>query len=339
MTTQRYRLLGTTGCRISRLALGTMTFGEAWGWGASPAACRDLLDRYLATGGNVVDTSSNYTDGESESIVGDLLGARRDRVVLSTKYTLTDDPGDPNAGGNHRKNMVRSVEASLRRLRTDRVDLLWMHMWDGMTPVDEVARALDDLVRAGKVLHVGYSDSPAWLVARGVALAEWRGWTRPAAVQLPYSVASRDAERELIPMAAAHGLTVFTWGALEGGVLTGKYAGGEGARRYAAASARGLACAQALAEIAADAGCTPAQAAIAWQLMRPSPGAIVPIIGARTAGQLDENLGAVDVDLDAAALARLDAVAQPQLGFPLDFLRSDEVTHLIFGTTRTLIDA
>src|SRR3981081_272475 len=199
----RYRLLGSSALRVSEVALGTMTFGERWGWGAEPAGAGRMLDVYLDRGGNFVATASNYTDGESEEQLGELLEGRRERVVLATKYTLTSRPGDPNAGGNHRKNLVQTLEASLRRLRTDRIDLLWMHMWDGITPIDEVVRALDDLVTAGKVHAIGISDTPGWGISGAWATAELRGWSRPAAIQLPYSLSGRDAERELLPMASA----------------------------------------------------------------------------------------------------------------------------------------
>src|ERR1051326_1354613 len=229
----KYRLLGRSAMRVSELGLGTMTFGEKWGWGAPLEECRRMLDLYLDRGGNFVDTASNYTDGQSEAFLGELLGDRRERIVLATKYTLTSNPQDPNAGGNHRKNMVQSVERSLRRMRTDRIDLLWMHMWDGMTPVEEVMRGFDDLVAAGKVLAIGISDTPAWVVSRGLAVAELRGWTVPSAIQLPYSISGRDAERELLPMASQLGLAVTAWGLLNGGVLTGKYGRSDGtARRH-----------------------------------------------------------------------------------------------------------
>src|SRR5207247_377303 len=200
----------------------TMTFGEKWGWGASLEESRRMLHLFLDRGGNFVDTASNYTDGQSEAFLSELLGDRRERIVLATKYTLTSNRQDPNAGGNHRKNMVQSVERSLRRMRTDRIDLLWMHMWDGMTPIEEVMRAFDDLVASGKVLAVGISDTPAWVISRGVAIAEQRGWTVPCAIQLPYSVSGRDAERELLPMASQLGLVVTAGGGLNGGALNVK---------------------------------------------------------------------------------------------------------------------
>ena len=199
-----------------------MTFGTDWGWGADLGASRRILDRFVEVGGNFVDTASNYTDGSSEEIVGQLTAHDRDRFVIATKYTLSLDPSDPNAGGNHRKSLVRALEQSLRRLRTDYVDLLWLHMRDHLTPIEEAVRALDDQVRLGKVLHVGISDSPAWLVAQANTLAQLRGWSPFVALQLPYSAAGRSAERELLPMAAAFELAVVAWGVLEAGILTGK---------------------------------------------------------------------------------------------------------------------
>jgi aryl-alcohol dehydrogenase-like predicted oxidoreductase len=219
----RYTLLGRSGLRVSEVALGTMTFGEAWGWGASKDESHRIFDAYVEVGGNFVDTACNYTDGQSEEIVGELVASDRDHFVVATKYTLTSRPADPNAGGNHRKNLVHTLEASLRRLRTDYVDLLWLHMWDGLTPVEEVVRALDDLVSSGKVLYVGISDTPAWVVSRAVTLAEQRGWAPFVAVQAPYSLLDRDVERELLPMASSLGMTLTPWGTLEGGALTGKY--------------------------------------------------------------------------------------------------------------------
>lgn len=218
----RYRLLGRSGLRVSELALGTMTFGTDWGWGADENECRRIVDCYAAAGGNFIDTANNYTEGSSETIVGELTHPGRDRWVIATKYTLTIDRHDPNAGGNHRKSLVRSLEQSLRRLRTDYVDLLWLHMRDATTPIDEFVRALDDQVRLGKVLYVGISDSPAWVTARANAIAELRGWSPFVAVQVPYNVASREAEREVLPMASELGLTVVPWGVLSAGVLTGR---------------------------------------------------------------------------------------------------------------------
>jgi len=333
----RYTLFGNTGLRVSEVALGTMTFGEAWGWGASKDECRRIFEAFAEEGGNFVDTACNYTDGQSEEIVGELVEGDRDRFVVATKYTLTARPEDPNAGGNHRKSLVRTLETSLRRLRTDYVDLLWLHMWDGMTPVDEVVRALDDLVSAGKVLYVGISDTPAWVVSQAVTLAEQRGLAPFVAAQAPYSLLDRDVERELLPMARSLGLTFTPWGMLEGGALTGKYLDDvDEPRRYDGVGPRANALAREVLAVADDVGATPAQVAIAW--VRAQPWRTVPIVGARSAAQLRENLGALAVELAAEHAERLSAAGEFRTGFPREFLESDHVRGLIFGDTFELID-
>jgi aryl-alcohol dehydrogenase-like predicted oxidoreductase len=333
-----FQLLGRSGLRVSQLALGTMTFGSDWGWGAEDEESRRIFERFAEAGGTFVDTASNYTDGSSERIVGECIAADRDRFVVATKYTLSLDPDDPNAGGNHRKSLVRALEQSLRRLGTDYVDVLWLHMRDALTPIDEAVRALDDHVRLGKVLYVGISDSPAWLVAQANTLAELRGWSPFVAVQVPYSLAGRDPERELLPMAAALGLSVTAWGVLEAGVLTGKPAE---ERRWPEdeVSERTEQLVELIGEIAGDHGCTPAQVAIAWLLQRPAPPAVIPIVGARREEQIVENLGALDVKLDPEAVERLDEASRPRLGFPRDFLESSGVRGLIYGRTYERIRA
>jgi aryl-alcohol dehydrogenase-like predicted oxidoreductase len=330
----RYRLFGRSGLRVSELALGTMTFGTDWGWGADEAECARIVRRFADAGGNFIDTANNYTDGSSERIVGELTEHDRDRWVLATKYTLTVDRADPNAGGNHRKSLVRSLEQSLRRLRTDYVDLLWLHMRDATTPIEEVVRALDDQVRLGKVLYVGISDSPAWVAARANAIADLRGWTPFIGLQLPYSLASRDPERELLPMAAELGLTITPWGVLGAGVLTGRPTAT--LRWPEEASDRTQAIVGVLAGVAEDRGCTPAQAAIAWLLGRRAP-ELVPILGVRTADQLRDNLGALEVELTDGERSRLDEATAPSLGFPRSFLESDGVRDLIYGDTWDLL--
>jgi aryl-alcohol dehydrogenase-like predicted oxidoreductase len=335
----RYKLLGHSGLRVSELALGTMTFGQDWGWGASKEESRKIFERFAEAGGNFVDTANNYTDGTSERFVGEFVGADRDHVVLATKYTLTERRQDPNFGGNHRKNLVRSLEGSLQRLGTDHVDLLWLHMWDGMTPVDEVLRAMDDMVRAGKVLYVGFSDTPAWVVAQAVTTAELRGWVRPVAIQAPYSVLDRGVERDLVPMARANDLAVTVWGMLEGGTLTGKYrAADRGATRYEEASEKELAAGDAVAALAQEIGRSPAQVAINWIRSRRDRAQIIPIVGARTVEQLDEALGCLEFELSAEQADRLDGVAPIDLGFPHSFLGSEHVRGLIFGETFEQID-
>lgn len=340
----RYRLLGHTGLRVSELCLGSMTFGEDWGWGASKEEAFRMMEAFGEAGGNFIDTANHYTNGSSEKIVGEFVARDRDHWVVATKYTLNGRPDDPNAGGNHKKSMVRALEASLRRLGTDHIDLYWVHAWDPLTPMEETLRGLDDLVRAGKVLYLGISDTPAWVVARANTLAESRGWTRFDALQLPYSLVERTPERELLPMAKALEMTVTPWGILGTGVLTGKYAGGKrepGQRltdtSWGAASLtpRKLAIGDATVAVAKEIGCAPSQVAIAW-LKAQTHANIVPILGARNVKQLQDNLGALEVRLPEAALSTLEKASAIELGFPGDFLR--QVEGIVYGKTRGLID-
>lgn len=336
----RYKLLGKSGLRVSELALGTMTFGEEWGWGASREESRRVFDAYADAGGNFVDTANRYTEGTSEKLVGEFVGSDRAHFVVATKYTLKMRQGDPNFSGNHRKNMVQSLNASLKRLNTDYIDLLWVHAWDFTTPVEEVMRGLDDLVRQGKVLYLGVSDTPAWVVSMANTLADLRGWTRFVGLQIRYSLADRAAERDLFPMARALDLGVTPWSVLGAGVLTGKYNEGkerEGrAARWASIPDRHLAIARELQSVARQIGCSPSQAAIAW--VRQPPGVMIPLIGARKVEQLRDNLGALNVTLSPEHLARLDAVSKIDLGFPHDFLASDEIRDIVFGGTYSQID-
>jgi aryl-alcohol dehydrogenase-like predicted oxidoreductase len=344
--TMRYKLFGRTGLRVSELCLGAMTFGEDWGWGAPPRECARVLAGFAEAGGNFIDTANAYTNGSSERILGELIGPDRDRWVLSTKYGLSGRPDDPNAGGSHRKNMATSLEASLRRLGTDYVDVYWVHVWDVFTPVDEVLRGLDDLVRAGKVRYIGLSDTPAWLVAQANTLAELRGWTAFAGLQVPYSLVERTPERELLQMAGALQLTVTTWGPLGQGVLNGRY-GLDRQRtpttRLAAVGEYGsnllnepnLAIATAAATIAEERGISTPQVAIAWVLAQRHRAGIVPILGARTREQLDDNLAALSVRLTAAELDRLDRASEIPLGFPHDF----PGRAMAYGTTHHLVDS
>lgn len=338
----RYKLLGKSGLRVSELCLGTMTFGEDWGWGASREESQCIFDHFVEVGGNFIDTANNYTNGTSERFVGELIASARERFVVATKYTLTARRDDPNGGGNSRKNLMQSLDSSLRRLQTDYIDLLWLHMWDGMTPTDEVVHALDDVVRAGKVHYVGLSDTPAWIISRAVTLAELRGWARPVAAQMPYNVMRRDPERDLLPMAQAMDLAVLAWAPLAGGVITGKYTAQAGeTRRYGdhkvSASDQGIV--EAVAAIAEELGCSPPQVALCWVRQQQARATVIPIVGARTARQMRENLACLDFTLTPEQMQRLDATGAIRLGFPHDFLIDDEVTELIFGTMRPLIDA
>lgn len=338
----RYKLLGRSGLRVSELCLGTMTFGEDWGWGASRDESHQIFEAFAEAGGNFIDTSVNYTNGSSERLVGECIAADRDHFVVATKYTLRDNNAnrhDPNAGGNQRKNMIRAVETSLQNLKTDHIDLYYLHMWDFMTPVEEVMRGLDDLVRSGKVLYVGISDTPAWVIAKANMLAELRGWSRFVALQLPYSLADRAPERDLLPMAQAEDLAVAAWGVLEGGTLTGKYRDKAAVTRYGEASEEELRRGDAVVALAQEIGRTPAQVAINWVRQRPLVGApIIPILGARSVAQLRDNLGALDFSLTAEQLGQLDGLDPIKLGFPHDFLRSDNVKNMIFGATFELTD-
>jgi len=321
-----FRIVGPV--EVYGLCLG----GNVFGWTADREASFAVLDAYVEAGGNFIDTASNYTDGTSERYVGELVAGDRDRFVIATKYTLSLDRDDPNAGGNHRKSLVRALEQSLRRLDTDYVDLLWLHMRDDLTPIEEAVRALDDQVRLGKVLHVGISDSPAWVVAQANTLADLRGWTPCVALQIPYSASSRDPERELFPMAAALGLAVVPWGVLGAGILTGKPAE---ERRWPEdrVSERTERVVEALRGVAETHECTPAQIAIAWARQRPAPPTIVPIVAATREEQMAENLAAVNISLEPADIEAIDEAGKPQLGFPRDFLESTDVRELIYGDT------
>jgi aryl-alcohol dehydrogenase-like predicted oxidoreductase len=329
-----YRLFGRTGLRVSKFFLGAMTFGEEGGVGAPLEECRRIVDAYADAGGNVIDTAVNYRGGASEEILGELLAGRRDRFVLATKFTVSRNPADPNAAGSHRKNLRLSLETSLRRLKTDYVDIYWMHIHDRHTPIDETLRALDDAVGAGKVLYIGVSDTPAWLVARAQTLAEWRGWTAFAGLQVPYSLLQRDIERDLLPVAEAFGMSIAAWSPLGGGVLSGKFTKGNvpvAGTRVAAGSIseQDLAVARAVDAVAADIGTSSAAVALAWTMCR-SP-AIHPIIGARTLAQLIDNLGAVDLDLTDDVVSNLEQAAPFTAGFPSDFI--DSTRAWVFGAT------
>jgi len=341
-----YRLLGNSGLRVSEVALGTMTFGEDWGWGSSKDEARRIYDAYRNAGGNFVDTANVYTNGSSESFVGEFVRQHRESMVLATKYTCTESTGDPNAGGNHRKSMMQSVERSLKRLQTDYIDLLWLHVWDQMTPVDEVMRAFDDLVRQGKVLYAGISDSPAWWVAQANTLAELRGWTRFAGLQMEHSLIERTVERELVPMAKALNLGILAWSPLAGGILSGKYhSGNAGNGRYhdqaGEASGRGRTgqrvdrIVSALEKVAAEIDRRPAQIALAWLRYRNVP--VIPIVGARRFEQLQDNLASLELALTGEQLAELDEASAVEMGFPYTTLDRDRIRGFVYGGMRDKI--
>lgn len=368
-----YVLLGASGLRVSPLCLGTMTFGTEWGWGADKDDSRAIFAAYAEKGGNFIDTANRYTQGTSEEYVGDFVreerwAGGRERYVIATKCTLNMREGDPNAGGNHRKNIVQSVEASLRRLKTDYIDLFWIHVWEFRTPVEETMRALDDLVRAGKLLYIGISDVPAWKVAQANTLAALRGWTSFCALQIEYSLIERTVERELMPMARELGIGVTPWSPLAGGVLSGKYnlakaraqAAGEemqweeGTRAQRLKDGlsgedgpRRLGIAQSALDVATELGfdpdapagtaqATPSQVALAWLLRQ--PGVSSPIIGARTLAQVEDNLGALALASEGSALTeehceRLSEVSKVDPGFPMRFLNNPGLRQILDGGT------
>ncbi len=333
----RYQRLGESGLRVSELALGTMTFGDDWGWGAKRDEVDAQFKAYTEAGGNFIDTANVYTGGTAERWVGELVAPDRDRYVIATKYTLATSKSDPNRAGNQRKNMHRALKESLERLGTDHVDLFWVHMWDGATPAQEVLRGLDDLVSQGKVHHIGISDAPAWVVARLVTLAEERGWSAPIAVQLQYALSRRTPERELIPMAQQLGLGVTAWGTLGRGILSGKYLDKPpeegGTRRLdvqgsqvSEAEAR---IARTVHEISRELDASPAQVATRWVLDQ--EGDVIPILGATGAAQLRETLQALELRLSEDQHKRLDEASRVDLGFPTEFLNEERIRAMIHG--------
>ena len=324
-----YVTLGRSGLRVSRVCLGAMTFGDEWGFGSDEQVCVQLMDRFFDLGGNFIDTANIYNYGHSEAIIGDHLGAdpaKRGRTVIATKFTANPEPDNPNGGGANRKSIVAACEQSLRRLRTDYIDLYWMHWWDKFTPIDETLRALDDLTRSGKIRYAGFSDTPAWKVAQAQVLSEWRGWAPLAALQIEYSLLERTVEGDLVPMAREMGLGVVPWSPLRSGVLTGKYSRGDAKATSPGRQAwikrnlteKAYDVIDVLKRVAEAAGTTPARAALAWVMGR--PGVASPILGARTLEQLEDNLAAIDVRLAPDAIADLDAVSKPTLNFPAAFL-------------------
>jgi len=329
MSLDHYVTLGRSGLRVSPFCLGTMTFGEDLGWGSSVKDSEAILDRYLELGGNFIDTANFYTKGHSEKIIGDHLGhdrQRRDRLVIATKFSGNLDIGDPNGGGSNRKSIFAACEQSLRRLRTDYIDLYWLHNWDKWTPIEETMAALHDLVQAGKVRYIAVSDTPAWKVAQAQVIAQFRGWSPFIGLQIEYSLLERTVEGELIPMAQELGLGVTPWSPLRSGVLSGKYTRKNAAsskpegRQWAAnyLDDKSYAVIEELERIARELDTTVARVALAWVQAR--PGVTSTIIGARTLTQLDDNLKALQVQLRPEQTAALDGLTQPKLNFPAEFL-------------------
>jgi len=329
-----YVLLGHSGLRVSPLCLGTMTFGTEWGWGSPEETAESIFNHYLEAGGNFIDTADMYTNGKSEELLGKFLAnsGKRERVVLASKYTFNGAAGDPNAGGNHRKNLLRAIDGSLKRLRTDYIDLYWMHCWDGLTPVEEVMSTMDALVRAGKIRYIGLSDTPAWYLTRAQTTAEFRGWEKVCALQLEYSLIERNIEREHVPAALHMGMGICPWSPLGGGFLSGKYqrttgtVKGEGRliatqndpifNRF---SDRNWSVLGALTEVAKELGKSPAQIALNWATKR--PGVASTIIGATKIPQLEDNLKALTFDLPPSLANKLELASAPAPQFPYTFFQ------------------
>jgi len=349
MSLDRYYTLGRSGLKVSRLALGTMTFGTDWGWGADRECARSMFDAYVDAGGNFFDTADLYTNGVSETWLGEFIAERavRDRAVIATKYSYNAEPGNPNAGGNSRKNMLRAVEGSLRRLKTDYIDLYFLHTWDRLTPPDEVMRTFDDLVRSGKVRYVGLSDIPAWYASRAQTLAEWRGFEPVAALQLEYSLVERAIEHEFVTLGTEYGMGITVWSPLASGLLSGKYRKSreavEGAGRFGTMkdspnpvfsklnAPRNWEIVAALESVATELGRSMAQVAINWAANRPGVASV--LVGATRLDQLVDNLGALDFELPEPLVRRLDEASAPQRAFPYVFF-GDEVQTIIAGGTR-----
>lgn len=329
----QYKLLGRSGLKVSELCLGTMGFGPGQAWSIDKAASFAILEKFAEAGGNFLDTANRYTNGESEKIIGEFIARDRDQFVVATKYSLYDNTTNVNASGNNRKNMMRSVDASLKRLNTDFIDLLYLHIWDSLTPVDEVMRGLDDLVRMGKVNYIGISDTPAWVIAQANTMAELMGWSKFVGLQVEYSLLQRAPERELLPMAKNFGLTLLPWAPLAGGALTGKYLKGdpgrikEGSKRL---NDRSVAITQEVMAIAEEMGVEPAHVALRWTMQQGI--SCIPIAGATKLHQLEQNLGALNVQLSPEQLDRLDKVSAIDMGFPGEFFKEDGVRLANFGS-------
>jgi aryl-alcohol dehydrogenase-like predicted oxidoreductase len=344
--TMNYQLLGRSGLRVSELALGAMTFGTEWGWGTEKNEARKMLDLYIDNGGNFVDTANVYTNGSSEKMLGEFLGEKRQQIVLSTKYTINARPGDPNSGGNHRKNMVRSVETSLQRMKTDYIDLLYLHMWDSMTPIEEILRAMDDLVRAGKVLYVGICTTPAWQISRMQAIADLRGWSPLIALQIEYNLIERTPERDLIPMANEMGLGVVPFSPLSSGLLSGKYSredflrksgptpGNSGTRKdtleyLGKFTERNMNIVDEVKKLASEVQKSPSQVALAWLLSRSTVSSV--LLGASKLEQLENNLGSLNTPLGPDQLKRLDDISRIAMGYPHEHLANPTIQQHISG--------
>ena len=341
MPLDHYVTLGRSGLRVSPFALGAMTFGaDPGGAGTTVEESERILSAYFERGGNFVDTANFYTNGHSEKILGDHFvkrPARRDRVILASKFFTNMHPGDPNGGGAGRSSIIAQLHQSLRRLQTDHLDVYWLHNWDRHTPIEETMRTLDDLVRAGSIRYVGFSNTPAWVTASAQTTALLRGWTPLIALQVEYSLLARTVEGELAPLAREHGMALTPWSPLKNGFLSGKYRRGATVTDSARAAYVGgpseeeFVVIDAVAAIADEVGTSSAAVALAW--LRARQGTVVPILGARRSEHLEDNLSALDVTLDAEQLATLDAVSAPTLNYPAPMHGAQRATLQFAGAT------
>lgn len=339
----KYKILGNSGMRVSEICLGAMTFGKNWEYGADKDESRKIFNAFIEAGGNFIDTANRYTDGSSEKYLGEFVreAKNRNELVIATKYSLFSEKGKLNDGGNHKKNMIQSVEGSLKRLGLEYIDILYIHAWDFSTPVDEVMKALEHLVNTGKILHIAVSDTPAWIVARANTISELRGWSKFVALQVEFSLITRDAERDLIPMAEAFDIAVTPWAPLAGGALTGKYLElsdepkrlKEGSKRL---NEKSVSIAKECVKIAEEIGCSAGNVALKWVMKKSN--CVIPIVGARKLSHMEDNLNCINCDLTNDQMNRLEEVSKIELGFPHDFLESELVKELLFSGMRNDID-
>jgi aryl-alcohol dehydrogenase-like predicted oxidoreductase len=335
-----YKLLGNTGLRVSELCLGTMGFGTESGWGIDEAASFEILEHFANAGGNFLDTANRYANGSSEKILGNFISTRdRDQFVIATKYSLFDNTNHPNASGNSRKNMMRSVEASLKRLQTDFIDVFYLHIWDHTTPMEEVLRGMDDLVSQGKILYPAISDTAAWRVSAANTYAKVKGMQAFAALQIEYSLLQRSADHDLIPMAKHYGMTLAPWAPLAGGALTGKYLKGDKGR-IGEGSVRLNERAQNITKevmaIADEVGTTAGNVALQWT--RQQGIECIPIVGATKLSQLQENLGVINIQLSPTHMERLETISAIPQVFPNTFFKEDGVRMATMGGFYDKID-
>ncbi len=335
----RYKLFGNSGLRVSELCLGSMAFGESTVWGCDKKEAEKIVEAYTSKGGNFIDTSNIYGLGNSEKIIGELVKPNRDDFVLATKYSFIDTKSGINYAGNHRKNLMRSVEGSLKRLATNYIDLLWVHCPDGVTPIAEIMRGLDDLVRMGKVHYIGISNAPAWQVAQANTMAELKGWICFTGIQPEYNLLQRTPERELFPMAKALDMAITPWSPMGGGVLTGKYLKNEGKRVPKDSykfSDKNIEITKTLVAIAKKLGYEPGQVALRWAMQKSQ--VVIPIVGARKLSHIQSSLKCVDFVLPDSVIKQLDDVSAIEMGYPHDFLQMDMVRKHSFAGTLDQID-